>query len=114
MKKVCNKCEGTGSVSFKHIKGGICFRCNGRGYFTQTAAQAAEDAREQVQAASYESQRELDPVYEMQPGDKAQGFDGALYLITGTQDGQYIARNQENGKEIRAGIDSEFLQPCSR
>lgn len=114
MRKQCSKCEGTGYVTFKHVQGGKCFRCNGRGYFNQTAAEAAQEAAEAARAAAYESQREQDPVYEFGIGDQARGIDGALYRITALEYGQYEARNEESGKILRIGVDSEFLQPCSR
>ena len=27
----CHRCDGTGFMPFKHIKGGTCFKCNGTG-----------------------------------------------------------------------------------
>lgn len=32
MKIKCNRCGGTGYTSFKHIEGGVCFACRGRGH----------------------------------------------------------------------------------
>lgn len=35
----CGKCGGAGYVrAFSHIRGGVCFACNGVGHFTRTRA----------------------------------------------------------------------------
>jgi hypothetical protein len=33
-KSPCFKCNGSGSVSFKHIANGVCFQCSGTGNLT--------------------------------------------------------------------------------
>jgi hypothetical protein len=34
----CFNCNGSGFVQFKHIEGGVCFRCEGTGALTVKAA----------------------------------------------------------------------------
>lgn len=49
----CAKCDGTGTISaFRHIKGGQCFACKGRGYFltTRRREEAKRKKREQERA----------------------------------------------------------------
>ncbi len=49
----CAKCDGTGTISaFRHIKGGQCFACKGRGYFptTRRREEAKSKKREKERA----------------------------------------------------------------
>ena len=48
----CGKCSGTGNLTeYKHIAGGICFACNGVGYFERTLKQIeAKNKRKQQNA----------------------------------------------------------------
>lgn len=54
LKVNCSKCDGKGKLlEYMGIQGGICFRCNGKGYFTLSEKEAAkqEKAKRFIEAA---------------------------------------------------------------
>ena len=74
----CRRCEGYGMTRFRHVNGGVCFACNGRGHFGELITEV------------YSGQRD-DPRSSNRPvkGDivrrKSDGYQGEVFWVKGTR-----------------------------